>query len=178
MHVLLFCFIYGFSCDEKDVMRLFGWSLEMSFRSFESQWVPGVWGPDQVCVHYCKFPWKSWVFGLKLQCHILILDFIVCEPAKFWMNTSTLLPSNWSMARSKIPEARSPPVDFSIQACWQCDLPLLLVQLEAEFLPAVSLHEWCGSRLLVLIVSTNLLIDASLLMWLFFLIATVMCQAH
>lgn len=79
---------------------------------------------------------------------------------------------------SQIEEVRSHPIDFNIRTHWQSDLTPLLVEWQAEFLPPVSLHKWCGSRLLVLIMSANLLIDASLLMWLFFLIAMVMCQDH
>lgn len=100
------------------------------------------------------------------------------ESARFWTDTGTSLAVQMKGSQIQKPWGQDSPHQFQHPGPLAvCSAPLL-VEREAEVLPPASLHKRCGSRVLVLVVSTNLLMDVSLLMWLVFLIATAVCQAH
>lgn len=147
-------------------------ALETSFRSSESQCAPGVWGTSRV---------------VALEIEIKKLKSF--QPQNGRSNSTFGLCGTWA---SRIVAWQSRIVTIQLKCCqiqkprgqesshrFLASRPVSrMIWPRSWGVPPVSLHKWCGSRLLVLIIGANILIDESLLMWLFFLIAAVLCQEH
>lgn len=91
---------------------------------------------------------------------VLLPDFMHAL-AKVRTDAGTFLLPSWNTAKPQSLKASSFPIDVNIWTCLQSDLLPFLLEQGSEFLPPASL--------VLLLISTNLPIEVSLLMWLFFL---------